>query len=136
MSEALFPDEAREEIESGMRDFVALNEGAVFIAEREDGRPCGFVEVGLRSYAEGCTSTPVPYIEAWYVDEDVRRLGYGRALLAAAEQWAVAAGYREIGSDALLNNVVSHRAHRASGYKEVERIVVFRKALGDSSTGG
>ena len=129
MSEALFPDEPREEIERGMREFIAQNEGAVFIAERPDGTACGFVEVGLRSYAEGCESSPVPYIEAWYVDEDTRRGGYGRALLRAAEDWAVAAGYREIGSDALLDNVLSHRAHRSCGYEEVERIVIFHKSL-------
>ena len=132
MSEALFPDELLEDIERGMRDFVARNEGAVFIAERADGTPCGFVEVGLRSYAEGCESNPVPYIEAWFVDEDVRRSGYGRALLAAAEQWAIASGHHEIASDALLDNVLSHRAHRASGYDEVCRIVTFRKALDDA----
>jgi aminoglycoside 6'-N-acetyltransferase I len=129
MGEALFLDESREEIERSMRDFFARNEGAVFIAERDDGTACGFVEVGLRSYAEGCESSPVAYVEAWYVDEDVRQTGYGRALLRAAEEWAVAAGFREIGSDALLDNVVSHRSHRACGYEEVERIVVFRKSL-------
>lgn len=129
MSEALFRDESREEIERGMRDFFARNEGVVFIAERADGTACGFVEVGFRSYAEGCESSPVPYIEAWFVDEDVRRAGHGRALMRAAEDWAAAAGFREIGSDALVENVVSHRAHRACGYDEVERIVIFRKPL-------
>ena len=129
MSEALFPDQPREEIEAGMREARARTDTAVFIAERDDGTPCGFVEVGTRSYAEGCESSPVPYIEAWYVDPDVRRGGVGRALLAAAEDWARSLGYREIASDALLDNVVSHRAHLGSGYSEVERIVVFRKTL-------
>jgi aminoglycoside 6'-N-acetyltransferase I len=59
----------------------------------------------------------------------MRRQGVGRALLAAAEAWARAMGHSEIGSDALLDNVVSHRAHVASGYAEVVRLVVFRKAL-------
>ena len=129
MSRALFADASAEELEGGMREFRAQGDGAVFIAERDDGTPCGFVEVGTRSYAEGCESSPVPYIEAWYVDPDVRRLGVGRALLAAAEDWARGLGYREIASDALLDNVVSHRAHLRSGYEEVERIVVFRKTL-------
>ena len=42
--------------------------------------------------AHGCQSSPVGYIEAWYVDPDVRRQGYGHALLAAAEGWAVEQG--------------------------------------------
>jgi aminoglycoside 6'-N-acetyltransferase I len=129
MSLALFPDEPPDEIERGMRDTRANANAGVLIAERDDGSACGFVEVGERSYAEGCESSPVAYVEAWYVDPDVRRHGVGRALLAAAEDWARSRGHVEIGSDALLDNVVSHRAHVGSGYEEVERIVVFRKTL-------
>jgi aminoglycoside 6'-N-acetyltransferase I len=129
MSLALFPDEAREEIEHGMRDTLVNRHAAVFIALRDDGSRCGFVEAGERAYAEGCATSPVAYVEAWYVDPDVRRTGVGRALLAAAESWARGEGYSEIGSDALLDNLVSHKAHVRSGYAEVERLVVFRKAL-------
>jgi aminoglycoside 6'-N-acetyltransferase I len=129
MGLALFPGEPREEIERGMRDTLVSPHAGVFIAVRDDGSPCGFVEVGERAYAEGCATSPVGYVEAWYVDPDVRRQGVGRALLAAAEDWARAKGYSEIGSDALLDNVVSQRAHVRSGYAEVERLVVFRKVL-------
>ena len=129
MSIALFPDQPREEIERGMRDTLGNTRAAVFIAVRADGSPCGFVEVGERSYAEGCETSPAGYVEAWYVDPDARRQGVGRALLAAAEDWARAEGHTEIGSDALLDNVVSHEAHVRSGYAEVERLVVFRKSL-------
>ncbi|MFN2567119.1 MAG: hypothetical protein ABR499_19145 [Gemmatimonadaceae bacterium] len=72
MSLALFPDEPPEEIERGMRDTLANPRAAVFIAVREDATACGFVEVGERSYAEGCETSPVGYVEAWYVDADVR----------------------------------------------------------------
>jgi aminoglycoside 6'-N-acetyltransferase I len=129
MSLALFPDEQPEEIERGMRDWRVNPHAAVLIAVRNDGSPCGYVEVGERSVGEGCVTSPVAYVEAWYVDPDVRRQGVGRALLAAAEDWARAKGYREIGSDALLDNIVSHEAHVRSGYAEVVRLVVFRKAL-------
>jgi len=101
----------------------------VFIAERPDGSVCGYVEAGTRSHADGCETSPVGYIEAWYVDADVRRHGYGRALLAAAEQWAVEQGYSEMASDALLDNITSHEAHKASGYIEGDRVVGFRKPL-------
>jgi aminoglycoside 6'-N-acetyltransferase I len=129
MSLALFPDEPPEEIERGMRDWRVNPHAAVLIAVRDDGSPCGYVEVGERSVGEGCVTSPVAYVEAWYVDPDVRRQGVGRALLAAAEDWARAEGYSEIGSDALLDNAVSHEAHVRSGYAEVVRLVVFRKAL-------
>ena len=69
------------------------------------------------------------YIEAWFVDADLRRQGVGRALLAAAEEWARKRGLTEMASDALLANTLSHTAHQRSGYVETERIVVFRKTL-------
>jgi aminoglycoside 6'-N-acetyltransferase I len=136
MSVALFPEASANELAAGMRDFLNREDAAVFIAERPDGSVAGFVEVGSRPYADGCESSPVGFIEAWFVDEDVRRAGYGRALLAAAEDWARDRGYTEMASDALLDNVVSHRAHEASGYEEVERAVRFRKPLQPPNDGG
>jgi aminoglycoside 6'-N-acetyltransferase I len=129
MSVALFPDETRAEIERGMVDRKADPRSAVFIAERDDGTTSGFLEVGERPYAEGCVTSPVAFVEAWYVDEDARRQGVGRALLRAAEDWARARGHTEIASDALLENVVSYEAHKRSGYEEVVRLVTFRKEL-------
>ncbi|MGQ0641757.1 MAG: GNAT family N-acetyltransferase [Gemmatimonadaceae bacterium] len=129
MGLALFPHETADDIESGMREFVVRDDGRVFVAERQDGSACGFVEVGSRPYADGCTTSPVGYIEAWFVDPDVRRQGYGRALLAAAEDWARSRGYREMASDTQLHNEVSREAHERSGYAEVDRIIQFRKLL-------
>ena len=49
--------------------------------------------------------------------------------IRALEEWARQRGYAEMASDALLDNERSHRAHEASGYEEVGRVVQFRKAL-------
>ena len=54
---------------------------AVFICEDKDGSVCGFLELGLRPYAEGCASSPVPFIEGWYVSPVARHKGAGAALL-------------------------------------------------------
>lgn len=129
MAEALIPDERPEDYEADMRALQQSGDASVFVAERPDGSVCGYVEVGSRKYADGCATSPVGYIEAWYVDRDVRRGGYGRALLKAAESWARSRGYSEIASDALIDNEVSYAAHIRSGYSEVERIVQFRKSL-------
>lgn len=129
LSLALFPGQSADELEPGMREHRARSDAELFVAEREDGSVAGFVEVGARPYADGCDTSPVGYIEAWYVDPDARRKGYGRALLAAAENWARDRGYREIASDAQLNNEISYEAHRRAGYAEVDRIVQFRKGL-------
>jgi aminoglycoside 6'-N-acetyltransferase I len=129
MARALLPEEAPEDYEAEIRALAERDDAAVLVAERPDGSVCGYVEVGSRAYADGCATTPVGYIEAWYVDPDVRRTGYGRALLTAAESWARSRGYSEMASDALIDNTVSYEAHIRSGYSEVERIVQFRKPL-------
>jgi aminoglycoside 6'-N-acetyltransferase I len=103
---------------------------AVFVVDRENGLLGGFLEAGTRKYADGCETSPVGYIEGWYVDPDLRQAGWGRALVLAAEAWGRSCGYAEIGSDCLLDNAVSLEAHTALGYEEIERLIHFRKSLG------
>jgi aminoglycoside 6'-N-acetyltransferase I len=129
LSSALFPEPSADNLAVGMREFRARADAAVFVVERADGSLAGFVEVGARPYADGCDTSPVGYLEAWYVDPDARRKGHGRALLVAAEGWARERGYREMASDALLDNLESHAAHRRAGYEEVDRVVQFRKVI-------
>ena len=107
-----------------------LETPVVFVAE-EDGRLVGFLELDYRKYAPGCQSSPVPFIEGWYVDPALRRRGIGRALVGAAEARARAMGHHEIASDTELGNAESIAAHGALGYGEVERVVCFRRSLGE-----
>ena len=129
MSLALFPNTGPADHTSEFATFCARSDAAVFVLDRGNGKLAGFVEAGTRPYADGCDTSPVGYIEAWYVDPDVRRSGWGGELLEAAETWARERGYSEMASDALLDNVVSHRAHERNGYHEVDRVVQFRKVL-------
>jgi hypothetical protein len=71
----------------------------------------------------------VGYVEGWYVDADVRHQGIGRRLMAAAEQWAVAQGCKEMASDTQIENEVSRTAHQALGFEESSRAVHLRKRL-------
>jgi len=130
MQKALFGDYP--EIADEVRAYFARNAGneAALIAEC-GGKSCGYVVVGTRSYAEGCASSPVAYVEALYVDPEWRRKGAGRTLLAAAETWARARGFSEIASDAGVDNADSVAMHVACGFDETERIVCLRKALTD-----
>lgn len=102
---------------------------AVFVADRGDGSLAGFVEVGTRPYAERCATSPVGYLEMWFVDPDMRRQGVGAQLVRVAEEWARSNGCREMASDTQLDNDVSFDAHSALGYEEVERIICFRRTL-------
>jgi aminoglycoside 6'-N-acetyltransferase I len=126
---ALWPDSPIDEQLAEMKTIRQDPHQLVFVLERQDGRLGGFVEANLRSDADGCSTHPVGYIEAWYIDPDLRRLGFGRRLVAAAEAWAVEMGCREMASDAELWNQVSLKAHLALGYEEVGRVIQFRKAL-------
>jgi aminoglycoside 6'-N-acetyltransferase I len=109
--------------------FATPQSGSTFALESTGGGLCGFIEVSLRNYAEGCTTSPVAYIEGWYVDEHCRRRTLGTRLVQAAEAWARNHGLKEIASDTQIDNTVSLQAHTRLGYEEVERIVCFRKAL-------
>lgn len=103
---------------------------AVFVSEDETGTLVGFLEVGLRSHADGCdTGQPVGFIEGWFVSAPLRHSGIGTQLMRAAEKWARAQGCLEMASDALIDNTESQRAHEALGFEVVDRCVHFRKSL-------
>jgi len=96
---------------------------------REKPKIVGFVELSRRLYAEGCRTSPVAFLEGWYVLPEYRERGIGRALVAAAETWARHKGCDEFASDALADNAESQAAHQALGFEEVEVIRCFRKSL-------
>jgi aminoglycoside 6'-N-acetyltransferase I len=110
-------------------DIVASPSWGVFVAQLSDDLPLGFVEAHLREYAESATSSPVGYLEGWYVISGHRKKGVGAALVAAAERWARSRGCIEMASDAALENIGSIQAHGRLGYREVERIACFLKRL-------
>jgi aminoglycoside 6'-N-acetyltransferase I len=129
MRRALWPTDSPSEHELEMRSWLARGDTAVLVSVRANGLLCGFAEAGTRPYAEGCSSSPVAFLEGWYVDPDVRGQGVGRALVEAVEAWARERGLCELASDALLENEIAHRAHECVGFEEVERAVRYRKAL-------
>lgn len=112
------------------RYFAQPSDGqdVVLVAEA-GGALAGFVELSLRAYAEGCATSPVAYLEGWYVTSAARGSGVGRALLRAAEEWGRSQGCSELASDAEAENAESAAAHRACGFDEVSLIRCFRKSL-------
>jgi aminoglycoside 6'-N-acetyltransferase I len=129
MRAVLWPHHTAAEHEADMRVWLARPDATVIVCVRPSGTLCGFDEVGLRPYADGCRTSPVAFLEGWYVDLDCRHAGLGRALIEAVEAWACARGLRELASDTLLDNASSQRAHERLGFVEVERAVRYRKPI-------
>ena len=130
MRTRLWPDADAKELESELASLFALDPPyTVFIAE-DGASQVGFIELWVRSYAEGGPPEPAAYVEGLWVEPGHRRAGVATALLAKAEEWAKAKGFKWLGSDALLGNTESHAWHRAAGFREVERLIVFGKPLG------
>jgi aminoglycoside 6'-N-acetyltransferase I len=103
---------------------------AIPVAYDENGALIGFIEVAMRSHADGCSPTrPVGFVEGWFVRESFRKQGIGRKLMRAAEEWARSQHCIEMGSDALIENQESQDAHKALGFEVVDRCVHFRKTL-------
>ncbi len=118
----LWPEAPAEELQS------ATTPGQVFVAEDED-RLIGFVEVSLRSHADGCETHPVGFLEGWFVEEGARGRGVGKRLVEAAEEWAREQGCMEMASDTGIHNELSQKLHEALGFEEVDRCVHYKKKL-------
>lgn len=125
MRTALWPSQTEED----MAEWLARSDTAVIVAVRANRSLCGFVEIGERTNADGCETSPVAYVEGWYVDADMRRQRVGAQLIDAAEAFARGRGYRELASDTEWHNTVSQQAHRRLGFEELDRVVLYRKVL-------
>jgi aminoglycoside 6'-N-acetyltransferase I len=134
MRALLWPDASVEEHAAELNSILSGHHGtlptAMFVAETADGQTVGFLEAGLRSHADGCDPAhAVGYVEGWYVEEQWRSRGIGKALLAAAENWARGQGCREMASDTWIDNQESQRVHEALGFQVVDGCVNYRKQL-------
>ena len=135
LRESLWPDSPAEEHAKELASLLTERKNGtmplvIFVAEAAGESLVGFLEVGLRSHADGCDPKhPVGFVEGWFVSEGHRERGTGGRLLAAAEDWARGQGCVEMASDALIDNEVSQRAHKRLGFEVVDRCVRFRKGL-------
>jgi len=129
---ALWPDGSETEHAAEIHRFFAGTSGqpaAVLLAEDRGGLVVGLAELSIRPCAEGCRTNRVAYLEGWYVVPEARRQGVGRALVAAAEQWARGQGCTEFASDTQPDNETSAVAHLALGFTDVGHVRCFRKVL-------
>ena len=129
MRQGLWPEAPTEYLDFDMDELLAEPDYAVYVASNADGSLVAFIEAGMRSHVEGCETSPVGYIEAWYVDEHMRGQKLGKEMVRVAENWAREKGCTEMASDTWLENEISIAAHLKMGYDEAERLVHFVKRL-------
>ncbi|MEX0851682.1 MAG: GNAT family N-acetyltransferase [Bauldia sp.] len=125
----LFPQDSAAAHRREIAALLASEREAGFGAVSGNSRWLGLIELRERDYAEGCLSSPVPYIEALWVAPKARRNGVARLLVEEAIAWARERGHSELASDTGLGNLASQVAHRRLGFQETERLVCFRMDL-------
>jgi aminoglycoside 6'-N-acetyltransferase I len=102
----------------------------ILVSQDDGGVLTEFIEIGLRSHADGCDpARPVGFVEGWFVHEASRKQGIGGALMRSAETWARNQGSREMASDTWIDDETSLRSHQALGFEVVDRCIHFRKSL-------
>lgn len=121
----LWPGHDREELMTELGELLVKKDVAFFLAAEQ-----GFAQCQLRyDYVEGTGSSPVGYLEGIFVEENCRRQGLAKQLLAACESWAREQGCREFASDCELTNTQSLHFHLGLGFEEANRIICFTKKL-------
>jgi aminoglycoside 6'-N-acetyltransferase I len=130
LREALCPGERDQHLAEMARLVSNRARYRQFVAYSSSREAIGLAEASLRSdYVNGTESSPVAFLEGLYVVPSARRKGVAASLVAVVADWARAAGRRELASDAVLENSISHVVHRALGFEETERVVFFRQQL-------
>jgi aminoglycoside 6'-N-acetyltransferase I len=136
MRHALWPDGSLTQHRQDIDRYLAGDRrepAEVLLALTANSAPVGFAELSIRNIVDGCSTDRVAYLEGWYVVPEFRRKAIGRALIHAAEQWAIRQGCTEFGSDSEIDNDVSRVAHLRSGFQESGRVRTFLKKLDENS---
>jgi len=130
----LWPHHSVEELYRDGIELLARERDVVFVAKAA-GELVGFAEASLRvDHVNGTSSSPVTFLEGLYVVPSCRRHGIARALCGEVERWGARSGCTEFASDALLENDEGRDVHVALGFREIEAVVYFLKAIERDAT--
>ena len=125
----MWEDNVLEELAEEFAELIGSSETAVFLGT-VDGQAIGFAQCQLRhDYVEGTGTSPVGYLEGIFIEENYRKQGYAKQLLAACENWAREQGCTEFASDCELDNIGSLKFHLSLGFEEANRVICFTKKL-------
>ena len=97
--------------------------------EHKDGERIGLVELSFRNIVDGCSSSPVPYLEGLYLIESKRGKGRGTQVIEMIKRWCREQGYSELATDAELVNTSAQEFYEKLGFEQVDRVVAYRLEL-------
>ena len=125
----MWEDNVLEELAAELAELMKSPEAVIFLG-KVDGQAIGFAQCQLRhDYVEGTETSPVGYLEGIFIEENYRKQGYAKQLLAACENWAKEQGCTEFASDCELENTGSLKFHLSLGFEEANRVICFTKPL-------
>ncbi|GEK88933.1 aminoglycoside 6'-N-acetyltransferase [Alkalibacterium putridalgicola] len=129
LAHLLWPDEQLTILKKEMNHFHRDSTSELFICE-ENEDILGFAHVKLRyDFVEGTSTSPVSYLEGIYVRKLYRKQGIARQLVEVCEDWSRFMNATEFASDVDLENILSADFHTSLGFKEVNRVICYTKAL-------
>ncbi|MBU1178653.1 GNAT family N-acetyltransferase [Patescibacteria group bacterium] len=130
MGLALWPKHSVESLKKEFQEILENKNEKVVLCEDDNGEPIAFMNLSLRhDYVEGAFSKPVAYLEGIYVKDKYRHQGIAKEFIKIAEKWAKKNDCQELGSDALIDNLDSHKFHQKLGFSKANTIVHFIKKV-------
>ena len=115
--------------EQAFSELIRSPEAVCFLAFADEDA-IGFAQCQLRhDYVEGCSTSPVGFLEGVWVDPAHRCTGVARSLVTACEDWARSKGCTEFASDCEIDNTDSLHFHLSIGFEEAGRTIWFGKKL-------
>ena len=97
-----------------------------FLVAELNGRPVGWIHVGVAEYIE---TGAFAAVNGLVVDRDVRSRGVGQLLLERAEEWARDRGVPLIRLWSTTSREGAHRFYERQGYMKIKMQYAFVKSL-------
>ncbi|PTY37769.1 hypothetical protein BGP77_14920 [Saccharospirillum sp. MSK14-1] len=124
LRQALWTDLERDTGLDECRAILVNTNEVAFIAWQDD-RPVGLIEGQIYRGDDELYG----HVEGWYVADEVRGRGVGKALMSALSSWFLHRHIRTVFSDTNPSYPLSPAAHEAAGFEEVDRIIIYRQRL-------
>ncbi len=118
-----------EHVKDGI-SMIASDNSISFLLCDDNGKFAGFADASIRNdYVNGCSHSPVAYLEGIFILDEYRQLGLSKLLVDAVENWGKIHGCLELASDTSPDNHVSINMHKKLGFTPTETVIFFKKNL-------